>query len=431
MTITRIGNYSFALLGLFFMSGTLSSFLTEPGATSAPLVQVLGGTIGFISVAALLLTRGSIAHILTVGWPALLPVGFTIASLIWSEDVGLSMRRAGALALTTAFAFWLVSRFTPKQIFGLLVGVAATIIVANFAAIQLSPSRGIHQVNDLIGEHHAGSWRGLFGHKNDFGRLVALSASISAIGFLFAAGGGRRHWLLVPVIALAALMIMRSNSSQALLLAASVPAITLVFLRMRYLTPSARSLVLMMSVPMALISIMSARLLFVYVLGLLGRDATLTGRTTIWEGVVLAMGHNTLLGGGYGAGWQIVGPRLTALTGIDVGHAHNGYLDLAVDIGFIGLGATIVFMAWLTIMAFRNLMQGRMVETSTVALAVLFFAFIGNLAGSFLLLHNSIYWVLLVVTFAILRENRNRILFDSKPRQSYGDLSDDDGMRIT
>jgi O-antigen ligase len=173
---------------------------------------------------------------------------------------------------------------------------------------------------------------------------------------------------------------------------------------MRRMSPAGRSLLIMMALPIAIISAVSAQLIFEYTLQLLGRDATLTGRTVIWEGVIIALGGNSVAGGGYGAGWIIVGPRLTALTGADVGHAHNGFLDLLVDVGYIGVGLTLFFMLWLVGTAFGNLMRGIRPEVSALALTVVLFSLIGNMAGSFLLTHNTIYWVLMVVTFAKLRD---------------------------
>ncbi|MGJ8624894.1 MAG: O-antigen ligase family protein, partial [Yoonia sp.] len=294
--------------------------------------------------------------------------------------------------------------FSPSQLFGLVVLMAVSIISINFAVIQLTPTRGIHQTYDLINTHHAGSWRGLFGHKNDFGRAIALSIAIMATGYVFKVGGGRLSWAMIPLIGVAILMVFNSNSSQASLLSATVPVLIVAFLQMRKMSPSTRTMLLIAFIPVAFIAITSAQLIFEYVLGVLGRDATLTGRTVIWEGVLLSLGSNVVLGGGYGAGWQIVGQRLLALTGIDVGHAHNGFLDLAVDIGVVGLVMTLAFMIYVACLAFASLMRGVRPEIATLALTVVAFSLIGNIAGSFLLLHNSLYWVLLVATFAQLRD---------------------------
>lgn len=400
----RLVEFAIALFGLFFMSGTLTSLFTAQGATSSPLVQAIGGALGLYALGTLLMVRQSIPRILGLYWPALLPVLFAIMSLAWSEDGGLSIRRAGSLGLTTAFAFWMVFRFTPMQIVRLVVLAAATIVLVNFAVIQIQPSRGIHQASDLINVHHAGSWRGLFGHKNDFGRAVALSTAFLVVGVTFGIGGKWARWAMVGLIGVAILMISRSSSSQASLLIATVPTTVAMLLLMRRVSPKARAVLLVVAIPGIVIGVLSAQLVFEYVLGLLGRDATLTGRTTIWEGVILALDSKVVLGGGYGAGWQAVGPRLTSLTGIEVGHAHNGFLDLVVDIGVVGLGMTLLFMFWLAGLAFARLMRGQEPEIASLALAVLLFSFIGNVAGSFLLLHNSIYWVLPVVVFAKLRD---------------------------
>jgi O-antigen ligase len=119
---------------------------------------------------------------------------------------------------------------------------------------------------------------------------------------------------------------------------------------------------------------------------------------------VLALGGHAVFGGGYGSGWEIIGPRLKALTGIDVGHAHNGYLDLAADIGFVGVALTVGFFLWLGALGFTNLMRGVRTEIAALALMVVAFALIGNIAGSFFLRHNSLYWALPVALFAMLRD---------------------------
>ncbi|MBA3923884.1 MAG: O-antigen ligase family protein, partial [Nostocaceae cyanobacterium] len=72
-----------------------------------------------------------------------------------------------------------------------------------------------------------------------------------------------------------------------------------------------------------------------------GRDPTLTGRTEIW-GVALSRLHeHLLLGFGRGAFWA-PGSKNALEAGLAVSlnfippHVHNGFLDLALDIGLIG-----------------------------------------------------------------------------------------------
>jgi O-antigen ligase len=73
-----------------------------------------------------------------------------------------------------------------------------------------------------------------------------------------------------------------------------------------------------------------------WVATILGRDPTLTGRTNIWN-VVLSMGTNPLVGTGYDSFW--LGPRLLQIWSLagGVNQAHNGYLELYLNLGFIGV----------------------------------------------------------------------------------------------
>ena len=69
-----------------------------------------------------------------------------------------------------------------------------------------------------------------------------------------------------------------------------------------------------------------------------GKDANMSDRTHIWE-VLLSVPINPVLGTGYQTFW--LGPRVqlawAQLDGDDVLSAHNGYLQIYLDLGLIGL----------------------------------------------------------------------------------------------
>jgi exopolysaccharide production protein ExoQ len=72
-------------------------------------------------------------------------------------------------------------------------------------------------------------------------------------------------------------------------------------------------------------------------IGALGRDSTLTGRTELW-GEVLEMGTNPLLGAGFESFW--LGERLEKLWALHwwkPTQAHNGYLEVYLNLGASGL----------------------------------------------------------------------------------------------
>jgi O-antigen ligase len=67
-----------------------------------------------------------------------------------------------------------------------------------------------------------------------------------------------------------------------------------------------------------------------------GRDPTLTGRTLIWE-TLLRLNTNSIVGTGYESFW--LGPRLQTIwaqRGI-INEAHNGYLEIYLNLGLVGL----------------------------------------------------------------------------------------------
>jgi exopolysaccharide production protein ExoQ len=71
--------------------------------------------------------------------------------------------------------------------------------------------------------------------------------------------------------------------------------------------------------------------------GILGRDATLTGRTELWS-VVLGMHFNPIIGTGYESFW--LGPRLEQLWSTfwwRPTQAHNGFIETYLNLGWIGL----------------------------------------------------------------------------------------------
>jgi O-antigen ligase len=74
-----------------------------------------------------------------------------------------------------------------------------------------------------------------------------------------------------------------------------------------------------------------------------GRNPDLTGRTHIWQ-VVLGTNTNPLIGAGYESFW--LGPRLEWIwerTG-RINQAHNGYLEVYLTLGSIGVFILIIFL---------------------------------------------------------------------------------------
>ena len=82
----------------------------------------------------------------------------------------------------------------------------------------------------------------------------------------------------------------------------------------------------------------------------LGRNSTLTGRTTIWK-AVLSLHTNPLIGTGFESFW--LGNRLQAVWNMSVKgiqEAHNGFIELYLNLGWVGL----LLLGWLIVSGYRN-----------------------------------------------------------------------------
>jgi len=100
-----------------------------------------------------------------------------------------------------------------------------------------------------------------------------------------------------------------------------------------------------------------------------GRDSTLTGRTAIWN-QVLGMTVNPLFGAGYESFW--LGERLEKIWQTNPEHpnqAHNGYLEVFLDLGLLGVTLLGVVMAW----GYRSVVRALRWDPEAAGLKLAFF----------------------------------------------------------
>jgi exopolysaccharide production protein ExoQ len=130
------------------------------------------------------------------------------------------------------------------------------------------------------------------------------------------------------------------------------------------------------------------------VLGLLGRDPTLTGRSELWE-VVSTLQVNPLVGAGFMSFWS--GQRMAAIwraLGPGINQAHSGYLEQYLNLGYIG----VAFIAMIMVSAMFNLRKQLNTDPSAGMLRLCFLtaaALYNYTEASFYGVNNM--WVLMLV----------------------------------
>ncbi len=256
------------------------------------------------------------------------------ASTAWSISPDQTSRRALAVVLTTLCGVAIGVRWRWAAMAEMLATVFGVLTIGSLVAGLFLPSIG-RMSNDF-----PGSWRGLWLEKNTFGGEMAFALLI------FAAAGvlrpeRRRLWFSLSFIALAMLLASTSKTSLvALMLGAA--AFFLVLLVRR---GGAVAVIATYAAVVALIALIAAVILSPDVfLDLLGKDATLTGRTKIWTAVMRQIQLRPWFGWGYGAVWSEDagwGPLawIVKQAGFTPQHAHNSWLEQWLGMGLWGLGA--------------------------------------------------------------------------------------------
>lgn len=105
-----------------------------------------------------------------------------------------------------------------------------------------------------------------------------------------------------------------------------------------------------------------------WLLTLLGRNPTLTGRTAVWE-TLLANAVNPWIGAGYENFW--IGDRVELFNRIlgGLNQAHNGYIEIYLNMGFAGL----TFLGIVIITGYRNVLWELRHDVMVARLKMAFF----------------------------------------------------------
>jgi O-antigen ligase len=183
---------------------------------------------------------------------------------------------------------------------------------------------------------------GVGNQKNALGLMCLISAFFYFWTLLFNREDCRKfdqkEWIIQILLLLMTgylLYISRSATSQA----CAVVAGSLFFAaRTKPIVRNPKSIVIL---TVAFVSLFAVLDMFVdltgIVLSLLGRDATLTNRTSVWQ-LVGSHAVNPLIGSGFMSFWA--GARMRLIwdqLGAGINQAHNGYLEQYLNLGYIGV----------------------------------------------------------------------------------------------
>src|SRR5919198_1395053 len=398
----------FAVVMLAYLSGGITGFWAGDSPFNLWRLQdnplllgiqmvMYGVTLSFIVLHWRKFTSGGRAG----GWVLALAL-LALASTLWSSDPAFTLRRSLVLIATTGFGIYFGSRYEPRRQVRLLAWTFILLAIVSAGCALLLPQYGVDS------QLHPGDWHGILGQKNLLGKAMAV-----ALILLWSAKGAMPGLLRMAGLSLCAALMMMSGSRVAPVVCAAllllVPTHRILRARITAMVPLAIVSLAMVAGAVFFIARNSSLLL-----AFLTRDATLTRRTEIWRAVWAAISNHVALGYGFSGFWAGVHGESATVAGVlrfSARHAHNGFLDLWLELGIVGL--VLFSMGYLRALgdgvALLRMSPDRL---ATWPLQYLGFMLLYHLAEGPILRQNSIYWALyvgVVVAAALARIGSNRI----------------------
>jgi O-antigen ligase len=327
------------------------------------------------------------------GWIIAL-CGLALASTAWSYDPRFTLRHAIFLWAVTLFAIFIATCFDWDEQMNLFGWLSILIVFGSACAAIFIPSYGLS--TDL----HMGSVKGLYPQKNTMSAMVVFVMLV----FVFGKPKAIPAWLRITTLSGACILLILSNSATALVALlfciAMYPVVHLMRISSRKTLP--------LWVPLVPILAMGALLAirnFDIIAEAAGRSSTLTSRIPMWKEVLNAIGRHPWWGYGYDVFWvewsRDLQKVLYVLSGWRPPHAHNGYLDILLSVGIVGL---LIFFGGFITSLWRagSLFRANESSSAKFALFVLLFLAVLNLGESYILRLMSFFWIPYVTIYVSL-----------------------------
>lgn len=285
-------------------------------------------------------------------------------SILWSDYIFISTKRyvkdLGNMVMVLVI---LTDRFPVRALRGVFSRYTNFVIPASLLLILFFPDIGTHQ--DSWSESAANI--GVTTNKNELG-IVLVTCGLFLLWDtleMWKSHAPKVDLVLRGAVLVITLWLLAITGSATALVCCSLGAFLVLFQRLPFVQKQLQYVGTYALVTAALFMLLDTfPALSRSLLGMLGRDLTLTGRTEIWSGL-LREPVNPLVGSGYMNFW--LPPVIDRYQGIT--QAHNGYLETYLNCGVLGLTLLLAMIFFTGARVRRQLLR----QDSYGALMFLFF----------------------------------------------------------
>lgn len=258
----------------------------------------------------------------------------TSISFLWSSTPLYTFKVVLTFLEVTLFAIYFGKQYSWTEIYNFLRWVNITIVALSYYAVFFLGKGG-------------GSWNGIVGHKNHFSFFMAQTI---VLWLMHAVYSPKQRYLSVVFIVVTGIALQKGNSgaSKVLLVVLLGLWAYMGFAKKLKVQWAVVSVILFFIISICLTIIVTENLEFI-VVDTLNKDMTLTGRTEFWPMIVNKINQYPILGHGLSSFWQPWrgednpgGDIIVAKTQFRPVHAHNGFLDLGLELGWLGLALFVI-----------------------------------------------------------------------------------------
>lgn len=319
---------------------------------------------------------------------------FCLISSLWALDPSISIRRGILTTFVVMAIFAFVKTLTPPRAMMVIWYALVAILFINYISVALVPA-AVHLAGDFTDESIIGAWRGAVRHKNVAGPLCVITCFYAI--FI----DRLPKWQKAGVIVMAIFFLVKSQSKTSM----GIGCLSIAFAYSAIFMRRLPKLLVLVEVIMALLIVALIVWALTPMIGdALSDGSALTGRATIWPALLRFLDGHWMLGAGYGSFW-VIGDKspiyeFGAGWVTDLAQGHNGYLDLAIQLGVplativVGLG-----LVWPLVRIFTSARMGK--ECSKIALATTFFVIGQNFTETTFMERDAPVFVMLLVALGL------------------------------